>query len=683
MLQFLGRLHILALHLPIGILVLAFLLEVAARKSAPSLRPAISFALFWGMLSAIVAAALGYLLSLDGSYDLALLNWHKWLGIGTACSATLLYFLHKKSEHSPVYLPVFIVTLLLMVGTGHYGGSLTHGSGFLLSGEKLAANQPLALSIADSTDVFTGVVLPVLKDKCGNCHNPNKRKGKLVVLTKEDLLKGGENGPVIVPGNLDASSLLKSIHLAIEAKEHMPPKGKKQLSDAEIQLLDWWVKVGAPFDKTVAAAAMPAALRSTLQTTATEKLGLLDGLQLEPVDEGELKKMRGKGVQVFPLALGSPLLMANFQGKKDLNLEQLRLLKPVAKNVVQVNFAGSNLDDAMLAIAKELPNLNKLHLEQTAITDQGLSSLAGLQYLEYLNLYQTKVTDAGLQHLKSLPNLRSVYLWQTAVTADGLAKFALQTPGIVFDRGVENDSIFGQLALKAPAIKATKELFTDTVQVTLEAGFAKVKIHYTTDGKEPDSTSAVYKSPLILSASTEVKAIAYLEGWTTSPVASKRFVQARYQPASIQLAENPDPRYKGEGGKTLIDFQRGGDSFRTGKWYGWQGHHCIATLDLGKLSEVSKVTAGCFEDTGAWVFFPKGLRVSTSADGKLFEPTKEASFPVATQNTKPSAKLFSVGFEKTQARFLKVEVLSAMKNPAWHPNKGEPCWVFVDEILVE
>ena len=46
-------------------------------------------------------------------------------------------------------------------------------------------------------------------------------------------------------------------------------------------------------------------------------------------------------------------------------------------------------------------------------------------------------------------------------------------------------------------------------------------------------------------------------------------------------------------------------------------------------------------------------------------------------------KLFSIDFPKTQARFVKVEVQSVMKNPAWHPNKGEPCWVFVDEILVE
>ena len=60
MLQFLGRLHILVLHLPIGFLVLAFLMELAARRTAPALRPAVGFTLRWGMASAVLAAGLGY-----------------------------------------------------------------------------------------------------------------------------------------------------------------------------------------------------------------------------------------------------------------------------------------------------------------------------------------------------------------------------------------------------------------------------------------------------------------------------------------------------------------------------------------------------------------------------------------------------------------------------------------------
>ncbi len=242
--------------------------------------------------------------------------------------------------------------------------------------------------------------------------------------------------------------------------------------------------------------------------------------------------------------------------------------------------------------------------------------------------------------------------------------------------------MFGQVTLKAPVIKAGKELFSDTLHVQLE-GFAKAKIHYTTDGKAPDSSSAVYKAPIVLSASGEVKAIAYLAGWTTSTVSDKSFVKVGYQPTGITLATPPNPRYKGDGDKTLIDLKRGGDTFRSGKWLGWEGFNCVATIDLGKLSDVSKVTAGCFEDTGGWIFFPKGMRISTSSDGKVFKKVKEASYPIAATTTTPGPKMFTEAFELTQARFLKVEVLSVLKNPKWHPGAGQPCWVFVDEILVE
>ncbi|MCC6723832.1 MAG: chitobiase/beta-hexosaminidase C-terminal domain-containing protein [Saprospiraceae bacterium] len=684
MLQFLGRLHILVLHLPIGILAVAFLLEIAARRSTPNLREAVGLALFWGMVSAVLAAAFGYLLSLEGAYDESLLNWHRWLGFATAGLSVVLYYLHRKNAEQKANLPLFVLTLLALVGTGHYGGSLTHGEGFIMGGETAAAAAPLVLAVSDDTQVFNGLVLPVLKDKCGNCHNPNKRKGDLAVLTKEDLLKGGENGPAISPSKPDSSLLLKHIHLPLTDDDHMPPKGKKQLTEPEKQLLDWWLKAGAPFDKTVAAAAMPEALRNALKATAQTASSPLDGLKLEPIGEDKLKQLRSEGVAVFPLATGSPFLQALLQGKKDLSAALLKKLQPIAKNIVQLNLSASNVDDAMLAAAvKDMPHLNRLYLEQTAITDKGLAALSGLQYLEYLNLYQTKVTDAGLTHLQKLPKLHSLYLWQTGVTPDGVAKFASQKPGIKLDKGVENDSLFGEVALKAPMIKASKELFTDTLHVAIEAGFAKTKIHYTTDGKEPDSTSAVYKEPLILSASTEVKAIAYLEGWTTSPAAMRSFVKVRHQPVSIALATPPDERYKGEGNKTLIDFQRGGESFRSGKWFGWQGFNCVATLDLGEAKDVSKVTVGAFEDTGGWIFFPKGIRVSTSADGKNFKKVKEGSYPVATGPTKPGAKLFFQDFASTKARYLKVEVLSQLKNPSWHPNKGEKCWVFVDEILVE
>jgi uncharacterized membrane protein len=683
LLQFAGRLHILALHLPIGFLLLAFLMEIATRRSMPVLRPAVGFSLFWGMISAVLAAALGFLLSLDGSYDDTLLNWHKWLGIATALLSVALYFVQKKQAPSWLYLPMFGVTVVSLAAAGHFGGSLTHGSDFLFekSGAESAAAQPI--TNLDSAQVFSDVILPVLKDKCGGCHNPSKRKGELVILSKEDILKGGESGPAVLPGKPAESPLLKGIQLPLEDEDHMPPKGKRQLADYEKQLLEWWITSGASFEKKVADAAMPENLRTALSAKTQAQSSPLAALKLSEVSDSKLKALREKGILAYPLASGSPLLQVSLSDRKDLSTALLKELEKIGENIIQLHLSNSNVDDEMLVILKKLPHLNRLYLEQTAISDIGLANLANLNFLEYLNLYKTQVTDAGLEQLKSLPRLKSVYLWQTGVTEKGIAQFVSAKPDIFVNKGVENDSIFGEVGLKPPMIKATRELFTDTLLVTMEAGFGNAQIRFTTDGSEPDSASTLYEQPVLLEATRELKARAFKEGWTSSSVISKNFIKVRYKINQVILAKPPDPRYKGEGEKTLIDLKKGGQNFRNGEWLGYEGQNLVASLDLGKTSDVSRVTIGGVEDTGAWIFFPKGMRVSTSVDGKNFKTCKEANYPVAGSPTQLATKVFSESFKPVQARFVKVEVLSVLKNPNWHPGAGKPCWVFVDEILVE
>lgn len=80
----------------------------------------------------------------------------------------------------------------------------------------------------------------LLKAECFVCHNQEKKKGGLVLTSRERLLEGGDNGVVVVSGKPEASSLAKA--LVKDADPHMPPK--KQLSDAQIKVLRDWIKGG-------------------------------------------------------------------------------------------------------------------------------------------------------------------------------------------------------------------------------------------------------------------------------------------------------------------------------------------------------------------------------------------------------------------------------------------------------
>src|SRR5205823_2226696 len=92
---------------------------------------------------------------------------------------------------------------------------------------------------------------------CYKCHSQQAEKVRagLLLDTKEGVLKGGETGPAIIPGEPEKSLLIKAVRYA-DPDLQMPPKGNK-LSDAEIADLIAWVKMGAP-DPRIATAAQKA-----------------------------------------------------------------------------------------------------------------------------------------------------------------------------------------------------------------------------------------------------------------------------------------------------------------------------------------------------------------------------------------------------------------------------------------
>jgi WD40 repeat protein/mono/diheme cytochrome c family protein len=101
---------------------------------------------------------------------------------------------------------------------------------------------PLLHLNAESADA--GVAMRLLKKNCLSCHNEEKKKGGLLMTTREALIAGGESGEALVAGSPDQSPLIAS--LAADADPHMPPK--KQLSPKQIEVLRKWVTNGAPWD---------------------------------------------------------------------------------------------------------------------------------------------------------------------------------------------------------------------------------------------------------------------------------------------------------------------------------------------------------------------------------------------------------------------------------------------------
>jgi cytochrome c553 len=101
-------------------------------------------------------------------------------------------------------------------------------------------------------DFFENKIRPILVKNCYPCHSSQapKLKGGLSLEYRETVLKGGENGPALVPGNPETSLLIKAVRYT-DTDLQMPPRGKK-LSDDQIADLVAWVKMGAPDTRALA-----------------------------------------------------------------------------------------------------------------------------------------------------------------------------------------------------------------------------------------------------------------------------------------------------------------------------------------------------------------------------------------------------------------------------------------------
>lgn len=94
---------------------------------------------------------------------------------------------------------------------------------------------------------FAHDIAPLLRKHCGECHTGNQKKGSLSLNTREALLKGGESGPVVVPGKSRDSELIARI--TNDDKDlRMPPEGPR-MSVEQVATLKRWIDAGAPWEQ--------------------------------------------------------------------------------------------------------------------------------------------------------------------------------------------------------------------------------------------------------------------------------------------------------------------------------------------------------------------------------------------------------------------------------------------------
>ena len=282
---FLGRFHVLLLHLPIGILLVAVVMEALSRRPRfAALAPAMSLLWLAGALTALATVALGYMHASEPGFTGPAVNQHRWAGTLLALLAVLIWAwrIEAPKLFSKVWpLPLAGIVLLLTI-TGHLGGNLTHGSTYLTEfapgpfrsmgsgGSKAApedAPRPKVTDIAKA-DIYLDIVAPALRDRCGSCHNDDKKRGDLSLIHHDTLMKGGETGPVIVARDPGKSELYRRITLPRDHVDFMPKNNKTPLDPAQVAAIRWWISIGAPAQGVVGKLSPPADVQPNLAKAA-------------------------------------------------------------------------------------------------------------------------------------------------------------------------------------------------------------------------------------------------------------------------------------------------------------------------------------------------------------------------------------------------------------------------------
>ena len=478
MLEFIGHLHPVIVHLPIGILLLGVLMMVYEHYSKVDLQLPISLAFLVGSISAVMACIAGWILSNSGEYDVLLVQKHQWTGISTAVIGLLVYFLKQYRK-----LLAVILTLLVFI-TGHYGGTLTHGENYLFnSNENTNTSQVDTIKVeakkiiqtisngADSLtiethNVYKEQVAPILKLRCYNCHSAIKQKNGLRLDGEMFIKKGGKNGKIFVAGNAFKSPLYTSLVLPIDDEKHMPPKGKHQLSQNEILIIENWIKTGASFEdiidtisynqlvKNVASQntitdknilTTPAKVNSEITETKNQEIENNNSIKSSvkiinlpnpaPINPAIIEDFKQENIILTNIAEGSNFVMANFVNVLPFNKTSLLALKNINAQLVTLKLTNLPINDNDIKIVADLKKIKKLNVENTLITDNGLDYIKQLSQLEQLNLYGTNISDEGLMQLASLKNLSVLYLWKTKVTLNGIEQFKKINPKVAIEIG--------------------------------------------------------------------------------------------------------------------------------------------------------------------------------------------------------------------------------------------------------
>ena len=676
LLEFIGRTHPLILHFPIVLLLLLALLFWNPNLSLLD-NPKLSKNLFLVTLLLTGGTVMaGLFLAAEEGYVRDEFFLHQWTGIALFWIATLWFIFWTKKQHA-IARPFSVVTVIMIIVTGHLGATMTHGDDFLLAPFKKESR----LNKVDLEEAvsFDHVIKPILEQKCISCHKASKQKGDLRLDAESYILAGGKNGPVIDKENPGLSSIIQRILLPLDDEEHMPPKGKAQLNEEEVNLMMAWIEESAHFDTKLVNYPEESRFFQLAKEIFAENV--VSTYQFPPATAKTIEKLNHDYRVIQALYPNSPALRAAFFGRSNFKSEHIDELSDIRIQLVDLNLANMPLKDEDIKKLSNFTHLERLNLNETGITGSFLDELKVLDHLSSLSLTGNKLNIQNLSKIGELVQLEKLFIWNTGLDQTAISALKKSLPKTLIETGFEDD---GQLyQLNPPIIQASSGIFHEKIDVNIKHPIGSVGIFYTLDNSLPDSSNYIlYDGPIILEKSTNLRVRAFGEGWLGSDEKKAVFFKAGVRPSSYGLTYAPHDSYKGKGVETLFDLEKGDEDFASGKWLGFKDTDCEIIMNFDGITRLASISLSLLSAEASYIFPPISVEIWGKSEGKEWE-LMHSEKPEQPRQIRERKQLL-LEYDLANENLLQLKAILKPINslPKWHQGAGERGWVFLDEVLI-
>jgi len=376
-------------------------------------------------------------------------------------------------------------------------------------------------------------------------------------------------------------------------------------------------------------------------------------------------------------------LSATFFIRNEFKPSRLEELSSVKEQLVSLNLSKMPVTDAECETIRKFGHLEKLNLNFSSITAKGLQTLSSLPELRSLSLAGTTLDIKSMEAIKDFKNLKEVFVWNTPITVEDIKSLPAT---ITWNTGYVPDA-GERLRLTPPIPTSDRTLLEKGESIALAHKLPGTVIRYTTDGSDPDSSSAkVFDAPFTVDGYTIVKTRACKDGWFCSPIGTYVLYRKGLTPLETKLFTASNKDYRGEGAATLTNNKKGYvDDHRDIAWIGFRENPLSAEFKFAAGTNIHDITFSYDHNPDAWLFPPTKIEIWAGKDPEHLQLIKELK---PDQPSKMESRRNAAIVIPLDANYevYKIVAWPLPELPKWHPSnepktKDKRAWLFVDEVI--